>query len=65
MNKIKTKVKSDNFSKNPVRKFIVNSDIQKNLPDDLLTAIKDTREHRNLNGPFNSAADALKSMLED
>lgn len=65
MNKMKTKIKSDNFSKNPVRKFIAKSDIQKNLPEDLIEAINDTREHCNLNGSFDSAEDALKSMLKD
>lgn len=35
------------------------------IPDDLLEAIRDVRERRNLYGPFNSGEEAVKSMLED
>lgn len=36
-----------------------------NLPLDLVEAIQDTRERRNLHGPFKTAAEAVESMLED
>ena len=38
---------------------------EKILPLDLLEAIKDSRERKNLHGPFQTAEDAVKSMLED
>lgn len=38
---------------------------EKILPLDLIEAIKDTRERKNLYGPFKTAEDAVKSMLED
>ena len=38
---------------------------RKNLPEDLLEAIEDSRLNRNLHGPFETAEDAVKSMLED
>ena len=38
---------------------------EKILPLDLLEAIKDSRERKNLHGPFQTAEDAIKSMLED
>ena len=38
---------------------------EKILPPDLLEAIKDSRERKNLHGPFKTAEDAVKSMLED
>ena len=38
---------------------------EKILPLDLLEAIKDSRERKNLHGPFKTAEDAVKSMLED
>ena len=31
----------------------------------LETAVRDARNHTNLHGPFDSAADAVRSMLED
>ena len=37
----------------------------KNLPDDLIEAVNDTRSRKNLHGPFDSAEEAVKSMLED
>ncbi|MBR2773812.1 MAG: type II toxin-antitoxin system RelB/DinJ family antitoxin [Selenomonadaceae bacterium] len=36
-----------------------------NIPDDLLEAIRDVREHRNLYGPFDTAEEAVASMLKD
>lgn len=39
--------------------------VRKNLPEDLLEAIEDSRLNRNLHGPFETAEDAVKSMLED
>ena len=38
---------------------------EKILPDDLIEAINDTRERKNLHGPFNTAEEAVASMLED
>ena len=35
------------------------------LPKDLMEAVADSREQRNLYGPFDSAEDAVASMLED
>ena len=37
----------------------------KKLPDDLIEAVNDTRSRKNLHGPFDSAEEAIKSMLED
>ena len=37
----------------------------KTIPDSLQEAIYDSRLQRNLNGPFDNAADAVASMLED
>ena len=42
-----------------------NSASEKILPLDLLEAMKDSRERKNLHGPFQTAEDAVKSMLED
>ena len=33
--------------------------------DDLKEAIEDSRQRKNLHGPFDSAEDAVASMLED
>ena len=35
------------------------------LPADLKEAVEDSRQRRNLHGPFNSADEAVASMLED
>ena len=35
------------------------------LPKDLMEAVADSRERRNLCGPFDSAEEAVASMLED
>ncbi|MCX4267261.1 MAG: type II toxin-antitoxin system RelB/DinJ family antitoxin [Lachnospiraceae bacterium] len=35
------------------------------IPDSLQEAVYDSRYRRNLNGPFDNAADAVTSMLED
>ena len=35
------------------------------LPNSLMEAIADSRDRRNLYGPFDSAEDAVASMLED
>ncbi|MBQ6759276.1 MAG: type II toxin-antitoxin system RelB/DinJ family antitoxin [Selenomonadaceae bacterium] len=35
------------------------------IPDDLADAIRDAREHRNLYGPFDTAEEAVASMLEN
>ena len=35
------------------------------IPDSLQEAVYDSRYRRNLNGPFDNAADAVASMLED
>ncbi len=35
------------------------------IPDDLLEAIRDAREHRNLYGPFNTVEEAMESLLKD
>lgn len=43
------------------KKFVAD----KILPLDLVEAIKDSRERKNLTGPFKTAEDAVKSMLED
>lgn len=37
----------------------------KSLPYSLQEAVFDSRTRRNLNGPFDSAEDAVASMLED
>lgn len=37
----------------------------KKVPDSLREAIYDSRLRRNLNGPFNSAEEAVASMLEN
>ena len=37
----------------------------KKISFDLAEAIKDSREQKNLYGPFETAKDAVKSMLED
>ena len=36
-----------------------------NFPADLQEAINDSRDRKNLHGPFDTAEDAVKSMLED
>ncbi len=36
-----------------------------NFPDDLKEAINDSRDRKNLHGPFDTAEEAVKSMLED
>lgn len=36
-----------------------------NLPPDLMEAINDSRERKNLHGSFDSAEEAVKAMLED
>jgi len=38
---------------------------RRTLPQDLAEAIEDSRLNRNLHGPFETAEDAVKSMLED
>ena len=38
---------------------------QRDMPDDLMEAIRDSRTGRNLHGPFSSAEEAVASMLED
>lgn len=48
-----TSGRSKNFSRN------------KSLPPDLLEAVNDVRERKNLHGPFESPEDAVKSILED
>lgn len=35
------------------------------IPDSLQEAVYDSRYRRNLNGPFDNAADVVASMLED
>ena len=35
------------------------------VPHDLMEAVTDSRERRNLHGPFSSAEEAVASMLED
>lgn len=37
----------------------------RSLPIDLMEAVADSRERRNLYGPFDSAEEAVASMLED
>lgn len=37
----------------------------KTIPNSLQEAVNDSRFRRNLNGPFDSAEDAVASMLED
>lgn len=37
----------------------------KTIPLSLQEAVYDSRYHRNLNGPFDTAEDAIASMLED
>ena len=53
------------FKNTPTFKREKNSATEKILPLDLLEAIKDSRERKNLHGPFKTAEDAVKSMLED
>ena len=36
-----------------------------NFPSDLIEAINDTRERKNLHGPFKTASEAVASMLEE
>ena len=36
-----------------------------NLPAELLEAVNDSRNRKNLHGPFDSAEEAVESMLED
>ena len=38
---------------------------EKILPIDLVEAIKDSRERKNLHGPFETSEEAVRSMLED
>jgi len=38
---------------------------QRTAKEDLAEAIEDTRQRRNLHGPFNSAEEAVASMLEE
>lgn len=35
------------------------------LPNDLAKAVADSREHHNLHGPFDSAEEAVASMLKE
>lgn len=42
-----------------------NSSAEKILPIDLVEAIKDSRDRKNLHGPFDTAEKAVQSMLED
>ena len=37
----------------------------KDLPDDLIEAVIDSRERKNLHGPFKTSTEAIASMLED
>lgn len=53
------------FLKTSIKNFNPPTDIETTLPSDLMEAVQDCLEFRNLYGPFNSAEDALKSMLED
>ena len=39
--------------------------VHKKQYDESLSAIQDARLHRNLNGPYNSAKEAVLAMLED
>ena len=43
----------------------VNATKLDNFPDDLKEAINDSRNRKNLHGPFDTAEEAVKSMLED
>ncbi len=43
----------------------VNATKLDNFPDDLKEAINDSRDRKNLHGPFDTAEEAVKSMLED
>ena len=38
---------------------------QRRVSDDLAKAISDTRSRQNLNGPYATAGEAVKAMLED
>jgi len=49
----------------PTFKLEKKSSAEKILPIDLIEAIKDSRERKNLHGPFETAEDAVRSMLED
>ena len=57
---IAMELKNNSTSKRE-KKFVTD----KILPLDLVEAIKDSRERKNLTGSFNTAEDAVKSMLED
>lgn len=59
--------KNSNTLKRPVENFTYkkSSDDEKNLPEDIIEAIEDVRLNRNLHGPFDSAEDAIKSILEN
>ncbi len=43
----------------------VNATKFENFPADLKEAINDSRNRKNLHGPFDTAEEAVKSMLED
>lgn len=47
--------------------FSQKADLKKfeNFPADLKEAINDSRNRKNLHGPFDTAEEAVKSMLED
>ena len=64
---MKEKIKPSNIYKLPVKNFAVikSSSNENYLPEDLIEAIEDVKLKRNLHGPFDTAEDAVKSMLED
>lgn len=64
---MKTAVKKIKAVKRPIKNLDEKISLidEKNLPEDLIEAIEDIRLNRNLHGPFETAEDAIKSMLED
>ncbi len=64
---MKTAVKKIKTVKRSIKNFDEKNSLidEKNLPKDLIEAIEDIRLNRNLHGPFETAEDAIKSMLED
>ena len=64
---MKTAIKNSNLMKLPIKNFREKNtfDNQKKLPKDLMAAVEDVRLNRNLHGSFETAEEAVKSMLED
>jgi DNA-damage-inducible protein J len=58
-----TQIRSDDTQKTAFAPFPV---VHPRVPKaDLLEAIQDTRERKNIHGPYASAKDAVSAMLDD